>query len=158
MGTLSALLASSKGIRRSPVLKVLVMWSFGGFFRVNCTSCWTNNPIVGDLRWRSCKISNVRLPNFVSTLISSLANNGPVWRHRCRKGTLDQTSWQRVIFTNYIYRVYPVYRGWLYVFVPVRTPLPAPPPVAEFSSRNNKFYRFLSFLVGLMDLTYSLPD
>ena len=132
MGTLSALLASSKGIRRSPVLKVLVMWSFGGFFRVNCTSCWTNNPVVGDLRWRSCKISNVRLPNFVSTLISSLANNGPVWRHRCRKGTLDQTSWQRVIFTNYIYRVYPVYRGW-------------PPPVAEFSSRNNKFSDFFHF-------------
>ena len=44
---------------------------------------------------------NVRLPNFVSTLISSLANNGPVWRHRCRKAMLDQTSRQQGSFPNF---------------------------------------------------------
>ena len=44
---------------------------------------------------------NARLPNFVTTLISSLANNDPVWSHHCRKGTLDQTSWQQGSFPNF---------------------------------------------------------
>ena len=48
----------------------------------------------------SSSSNNVRLPNFVSTLISSFANNDPVWRHLYQKGTLNQTSRQRGSFTN----------------------------------------------------------
>ena len=42
-------------------------------------------------------------------------------------------------------QVTPVYRGWLYVFVPVRTP----PPAADFCSRDNFWTTFrIAFIFG----------
>ena len=46
-------------------------------------------------------VINLWLLNSLTTLISSLANNNPLWRHQCWKGMLDQMSWQRRSFSYY---------------------------------------------------------
>ena len=57
----------------------------------------------------------------------------------------DMYLQQQLIDTN---QVTPVYRGWLYVFVPVRTP-PAPPPAADSCPHDNFWTAFgISFIFG----------
>ena len=58
-----------------------------------------------------------------------------------------------VCIFSYIDQVTPIYREWLYVFVPVRAPLPPPPPpAADFCSPYSFRITFrISFIFGRID-------